>query len=79
MKKLRVEIENETRVYPESLNFEIEMRVSQKSAPRTVGNGNLRANIILFVSVLLEHKVFVEHIFGLVICPWHPFKTFAIQ
>ena len=32
MKKLRVEIENETRVYHESLNFEIEMRVSQKSA-----------------------------------------------
>ena len=31
MKKLRVEIENETRVYLESLNFEIEMRVSQKS------------------------------------------------
>ena len=31
MKKLRVEIENETRVYVESLNFEIEMRVSQKS------------------------------------------------
>ena len=32
MKKLRVEIENETRVFLESLNFEIEMRVSQKSA-----------------------------------------------
>ena len=31
MKKLRVEIENETRVYLESLDFEIEMRVSQKS------------------------------------------------
>ena len=31
--KLRVEIENETRVFLESLNFEIEMRVSQKSAP----------------------------------------------
>ena len=30
--KLRVEIENETRVFLESLNFEIEMRVSQKSA-----------------------------------------------
>ena len=29
---MRVEIENETRVYLESLNFEIEMRVSQKSA-----------------------------------------------
>ena len=28
---LRVEIENETRVFLESLNFEIEMRVSQKS------------------------------------------------
>ena len=33
-KKLRVEIENENemRVFLESLNFEIEMRVSQKSA-----------------------------------------------
>ena len=29
--KLRVEIENEMRVFIESLNFEIEMRVSQKS------------------------------------------------
>ena len=31
MKKLRVKIENETIVYLESLDFEIEMRVSQKS------------------------------------------------
>ena len=31
-KNLRVEIENETRVLPESLSFENEMRVSQKSA-----------------------------------------------
>ena len=30
-KKLRVEIENEMRVFLESLNFEIKMRVSQKS------------------------------------------------
>ena len=30
-KKLRVEIENEMRVFLESLNFKIEMRVSQKS------------------------------------------------
>ena len=29
--KLRAEIENEMRVFLESLNFEIEMRVSQKS------------------------------------------------
>ena len=29
--QLRVEIENEMRVFHESLNFEIEMRVSQKS------------------------------------------------
>ena len=29
--KLRVEIENEKIVFLESLNFEIEMRVSQKS------------------------------------------------
>ena len=34
MKKLRVEIENEMRVFLETLDFEIEMRVSQKSAPR---------------------------------------------
>ena len=30
--KFLVEIENETRVFIESLDFEIEMRVSQKSA-----------------------------------------------
>ena len=30
--KLRVEIENEMEVFLESLNFEIKMRVSQKSA-----------------------------------------------
>ena len=30
--KLRVEIENEMRVLLESVNFEVEMRVSQKSA-----------------------------------------------
>ena len=30
--KLRVEIENETRVFLETLDFEIEMRVLQKSA-----------------------------------------------
>ena len=37
-KTLRVEIENETRVFPESLIFETEMRVSQKSAndPTTI-------------------------------------------
>ena len=29
--QLRVKIENETRVFLESLDFEIEMRVSQKS------------------------------------------------
>ena len=33
-KKLRVEIENEMRVFLESLDFEIEMRVSQKSVVR---------------------------------------------
>ena len=31
-KTLRVEIGNETRVFPESLIFETKMRVSQKSA-----------------------------------------------
>ena len=34
--KLRVEIENETRVFLESLNFEIKMRVSQKSVSKSV-------------------------------------------
>ena len=34
-KTLRVEIENETRVFPESLIFETEMRVSQKSGLKT--------------------------------------------
>ena len=37
--KLRVEIENEMRVFLESLNFEIEMRVSQKSATQVYGGG----------------------------------------
>ena len=31
IKKLRVEIESEMRVFLETLNFEIEMRLSQKS------------------------------------------------
>ena len=35
-KKLRVEIENEMRVFLESLNFEIEMRVSQKSVSNSL-------------------------------------------
>ena len=34
-KKMRVEFEYEMRVFLESLNFEIEMRVSQKSAVDT--------------------------------------------
>ena len=34
--RLRVEIENETRVFLESLDFEIEARVSQKSAKFSV-------------------------------------------
>ena len=32
--KLRLDIKNEKRVFLESLDFEIEMRVSQKSAPK---------------------------------------------
>ena len=44
MKKLRVEIENETRVYLESLNFEIEMRVSQKSASDQMEGPNVGIN-----------------------------------
>ena len=45
--KLRVEIENETRVFLESLNFEIEMRVSQKSesGPGIRGIGNVHCKI----------------------------------
>ena len=35
-KTLRVEIENETRVFPESLIFETEMRVSQKSGNKAI-------------------------------------------
>ena len=38
-KKLGVEIENEMRVFLESLNFKIEMRVSQKSG-RQVNQDN---------------------------------------
>ena len=36
--KLRVEIENKTRVFLESLNFEIEMRDSQKSATKALSS-----------------------------------------
>ena len=39
--KLRVEIENEMRVFLESLNFEIEMRVSQKSDTRPTKTYNV--------------------------------------
>ena len=45
-KKLRVEIENEMRVFLESLNFEIEMRVSQKSDVKHGRHGH-RCQIIL--------------------------------
>ena len=40
MKKLRVEIENGMRVYLESLDFEIEMRVSQKSGNYLIFESN---------------------------------------
>ena len=42
--KLRVEIENEMRVFLESLNFEIEMRVSQKSGRRRRKQGQKTTN-----------------------------------
>ena len=40
-KKIRVEIENEMRVFLESLNFEIEMRVLQKSDGRLLIDSSL--------------------------------------
>ena len=40
--KLRVEIENEMRVFLESLNFEIKMRVSQKSATKALQGSNTK-------------------------------------
>ena len=43
---LRVEIENEMRVFHESLNFEIEMRVSQKSDLRVSPKGSSSLAII---------------------------------
>ena len=42
--RMRVEIENETRVFPESFNFEIEMRVSQKSASDQMEGPNVGIN-----------------------------------
>ena len=48
--KLRVEIENEMRVFLESLNFEIEMRVSQKSATNAQSRS---ASTVLTVSQAL--------------------------
>ena len=48
-KKLRVEIENEMRVFLESLNLEIEMRVSQKSVVCALRAGfNSRIFLVLF-------------------------------
>ena len=44
--KLRLEIENEMRVFLESLNFKIEMRVSQKS----VGQQLLCKTVCLILS-----------------------------
>ena len=49
--KLRVEIENEMRVFLESLNFEIEMRVSQKSvylAPSSLASAKGKKPTTLF-------------------------------
>ena len=48
--KLRVEIENEMRVFLESLNFEIEMRVSQKSDCNGDVKGGLNASLALVLS-----------------------------
>ena len=45
-KKLRVEIENEMRVFLESLDFKIEMRLLQKSGikPSVLPQGGLEKN-----------------------------------
>ena len=51
-KNLRVEIENEMRVFLESLNFEIEMRVSQKSV------GQIIAEEFHQFSTLIVNKVY---------------------
>ena len=51
--KLRVEIENEMRIILESLNFEIEMRVSQKSVGLTLQNMCLPHSIDLTDSKVL--------------------------
>ena len=56
--KLRVEIENETRVFLESLNFEIEMRVSQKSAGRYTQTLALAAALALATSTPLTEGGF---------------------
>ena len=46
--KLRVEIESEMRVFLETLNFEIEMRLSQKSASFNVA---ITKQLYLYLSV----------------------------
>ena len=56
MKKLRVEIENETRVYLESLNFEIEMRVSQKSDGHSAADRYI-VIVVLHTRISNESKV----------------------
>ena len=48
--KLRVEIENETRVFLESLNFDIEMRVSLKSASLSLQNSAKAALSVMIKS-----------------------------
>ena len=57
--QLRVEIENEMRVFLESLNFEIEMRVSQKSGNNLIfeSNRGTRAYLMPFD----ESPVYSQH------------------
>ena len=58
-KKLRVEIENEMRVFLETLDFEIEMRVSQKSG----GMCGKRVMVTHLVCVLCLKRVMAVQVY----------------
>ena len=54
--KLRVEIENEMRVFLESLDFEIEMRVSQKSDSNKANNLQIDPNLPATLSPMQQYS-----------------------
>ena len=71
-KNLRVEIENETRVLPESLSFENEMRVSQKSAGSGIHH-RLESAVVYIIGTTCkarQTKFHKTYSFMSLICGW---------